>query len=194
MLHFIFLASGQCKLILNMHDMAYSGGMVGACEWMPPRETVAVFEAATDFEDAIDELMCSGFDRADLSVVASDKRVEEKLGHIYRTVAELEDDGTVPRSSYVAPESIHEAEGALVGGPFYVGAVAAIAFVLDYGGSLAAEIDGALLAGAAGGLIGFLFAKSIGNRHLRHQREQLARGGLLLWVADTRCSTHEARR
>jgi len=80
-------------------------------------ETVAVFEAATDFEDAIDELMCSGFDRADLSVVASDKRVEEKLGHIYRTVAELEDDGTVPRSSYVAPESIHEAEGALVGGP-----------------------------------------------------------------------------
>jgi hypothetical protein len=146
-------------------------------------ETVAVFEAATDFEDAIDELMCSGFDRADLSVVASDKRVEEKLGHIYRTVAELEDDGTVPhRSSYVAPESIHEAEGALVGGPFYVGAVAAIAFVLAYGGSLAAEIDGALLAGAAGGLIGFLFAKSIGNRHLRHQREQLARGGLLLWV------------
>jgi hypothetical protein len=84
-------------------------------------ETVAVFEAATDFEDAIDELMCSGFDRAELSVVASDKRVEEKLGHIYRTVAELEDDGTVPhRSSYVAPESIHEAEGALVGGPFYV--------------------------------------------------------------------------
>ncbi|MGA9486165.1 MAG: hypothetical protein WBV25_03690 [Methylocella sp.] len=145
-------------------------------------ETVAVFEAATDFEDAIDELMCSGFDRADLSVVASDERVEEKLGHKYRTVAELEDDGTVPRSSYVAPESIHEAEGALVGGPFYVGAVAAIAFVLAYGGSLAAEIDGALLAGAAGGLIGFLFAKSIGNRHLRQQREQMARGGLLLWV------------
>jgi hypothetical protein len=142
-------------------------------------ETVAVFETAADFEDAIDELMCSGFDRADLSVAAPDKRIKEKLGHPFRTVAELEDDAAVPRSSYVADESIHEAEGALVGGPFYVGAVAAAGFVLAYAGSLAAEIDGALLAGAAGGLIGFLFAKSIGNRH---QREQLARGGLLLWV------------
>jgi hypothetical protein len=73
------------------------------------------------------------------------------------------------------PSPIHEAEGVLVRDPFYVGAVAAAGFVLGYGGSLAAEIDGALLAGTAGGLIGFLFRR-------RHQREQLDHGGLLLWV------------
>ena len=145
-------------------------------------EAVAVFDTAADFEEAIDELMCSGFDRADLSFVAPDKRIAERLGHTYRTVAEVEDDAAVPRSAYVAPESIHEAEGALVGGTFYVGAVAAAGFILAYGGSLAAEIDGAFLAGTAGGLIGFIFAKYIGNRHLRYQRRQLARGGLLLWV------------
>ena len=66
--------------------------------------------------------------------------------------------------------------------PFYVGAVAAAGFVLGYGGSLAAEIDGALLAGTAGGLIGFLFARHIANLRRRHQREQLDHGGLLLWV------------
>jgi hypothetical protein len=98
-------------------------------------ETVAVFDTAADFEDAIDELMSSGFDRADLSFVAPDKRVEEKLGHPYRTVAEIEDDAAVPRSSYVAPESIHKAEGALVGIPFYIGAAAAAGLVLAYGGS-----------------------------------------------------------
>ena len=77
-------------------------------------ETVAVFDTAANFQDAIDELMSSGFGRADLRFAAAEKTIEEKLGHTYRTVAELEDDPAVPRSSYVAPESIHEAEGVLV--------------------------------------------------------------------------------
>jgi hypothetical protein len=47
---------------------------------------------------------------------------------------------------------------------------------------LVAEIKGAVLAGAAGGLMGFFFAKYIGGLYLRRQREQLAHGGLLLWV------------
>ncbi len=99
-------------------------------------ETVAVFHKPDNFQDAIDELMHSGFDRADLSFAASEKSIEEKLGHRYRKIAELEDDAAVPRSSYVGPESVHEAEAALVGIPFYIGAVAAAGLVLGYGGSV----------------------------------------------------------
>jgi hypothetical protein len=32
--------------------------------------------------------------------------VDEKLGHGYQSVAELEDEAAVPRSCYIAPESI----------------------------------------------------------------------------------------
>ena len=145
-------------------------------------ETVAVFHKPDNFQDAIDELMRSGFDRADLSFAASEKSIEEKLGHQYRKIAELEDDIAVPRSSYVAPESVHEAEAALVGIPFYIGAVAAAGLVLGYGGSLVAEIKGAVVAGTAGGLLGFFFARHIGSLHRSRQREQLRHGGLLLWV------------
>ena len=41
-------------------------------------ETVAVFHKPDNLQDAIDELMRSGFDRADLSFAASEKSIEEK--------------------------------------------------------------------------------------------------------------------
>ena len=143
-------------------------------------ETVALFKTADTLQDAIDDLLSSGFDRADLSLLASEKEVEKKLGHSYQTVAELEDDATVPRSCYVAPEAIGDAEGALVGGLLYVGAVAGA--TLASGGTLAATIKGAALTGGAGALIGSVFAMLVGHHHSHHLREQLGHGGLLLWV------------
>jgi hypothetical protein len=50
--------------------------------------------------------MSSGFDRADLSLLAPEKMVDEKLGHGYQSVAELQDEAAVPQSCYIAPESI----------------------------------------------------------------------------------------
>jgi hypothetical protein len=42
-------------------------------------ETVAVFDTAANFQDAIDELMSSGFDRADLSFAAAEKPSKKSL-------------------------------------------------------------------------------------------------------------------
>jgi hypothetical protein len=70
------------------------------------REAVGVFKTADTLQKAIDELMSSGFDRAELSLLAAEHTVEEKLGHKYRKVAELEDDVTIPRTCYVSNESI----------------------------------------------------------------------------------------
>jgi hypothetical protein len=61
---------------------------------MPPeneattvREAVGVFATPETLQEAIDELMSSGFDRADLSLLASEDAVEAKLGHMYRKAA-----------------------------------------------------------------------------------------------------------
>lgn len=146
------------------------------------REAVGYFVTANELQEAIDELLSTGFDRADLSLLASDRAVEEKLGHKYRKVAELEDEAKVARSSYLSREALGDAEGALIGGPFYVAASAAAGIIVASGGTMAAAIIGAALAGGAGGLIGVILAKLIGEGHAHHLQEQLEHGGLLLWV------------
>ena len=146
------------------------------------REAVGVFATPERLQEAMDELMTSGFDRADLSLLAAEKAVEEKLGHKYRKVAELEDDPAVPRAAYVSTESVGDAEGGVIGGLMYIGATAAAGAIVATGGTLAAAIAAAALAGGAGGVIGSILAKWIGDHHARHLQEQLDHGGLLLWA------------
>jgi len=156
------------------------------------REAVGYFGTADALQEAIDELMSSGFDRAELSLLAAEHTVEEKLGHKYRKVTELEDDAAVPRCCYISTASVGDAEGALIGAPLYVAAAAAAGAIVASGGTLVAAITGAALAGGTGGLIGFVLAKLVGDHHAHHLQEQLDHGGLLLWVR-TRDPEHEKR-
>jgi hypothetical protein len=146
------------------------------------REAVGAFSTPEALQEAIDELMSSGFDRADLSMLASETTVDEKLGHKYKKIAELEDDPIVPRCCYISTESIGGAEGGLVGGLMYVGATAAAGAVVATGGTLALVIAAAALAGGVGSLLGAILAKWVGDHHAHYLQEQLDHGGLLLWV------------
>ena len=156
------------------------------------REAVGVFHRSEDLQGAIDGLLSSGFHRAELSLLASEPAVEEKLGHRYEKVSALADDPTVPRAAYVSTEAIGDAQGGLIGGLTYVGAAVAAGAVVASGGTLAAVIAAAALAGGAGGLIGSGLAKWVGDHHAHHLQEQIERGGLLLWVR-TRNAEDEER-
>jgi hypothetical protein len=155
------------------------------------REAVGIFQSPDELQGAIDELLSSGFHRAEISLLASEAAVVEKLGHLYAKVDVLADDPQVPRTAYVAGEDIGDAEGGIIGGLVYVGATVAAGAVLVSGGTLLAVIAGATLAGGAGGLIGSVLAKWIGDHHAHHLQEQVERGGLLLWVR-TRDTVREA--
>jgi hypothetical protein len=146
------------------------------------REAVGVFHARDSFQAAVDELLNSGFDRAELSLLAGEKTVEEKLGHAYDKIGELEDDPTVPRRAYVGRDSLVEARTGVVGGLAYIGAIAAVGAVVASGGSLAAVIAAAVGAGGAGGVIGTLAARWLGRDRARDMQTQIDKGGLLLWV------------
>jgi hypothetical protein len=158
----------------------------------PIREAVGVFDTAERLQDAIDELLSAGFDRAELSLLASERAVEEKLGHAYRRVEALEDEARVPRTAFVSTESRGDAEGALIGGLMYVGAILAAGGIVASGGTLAGAVAAAALAGGAGAAAGSLFARLIEYHHADYLEEQLGRGGLLLWVR-TRTPEREAR-
>lgn len=155
-------------------------------------EAVGVFDDASTFQAAIDELLSSGFDRAEISLLANEHVIGEKLGHMYRKVEDAEDDTSVPRAAYVSTEAIGDAEGGLIGGLLYVGAVVAAGSIVASGGTLAGAITGAAVAGGAGGLIGSILAKFVGDHHAHYLQEQLDHGGLLLWVR-TRDGAHEKR-
>lgn len=76
------------------------------------REVVGVFNDETSLQEAIDELLTSGFDRAEVSLLAGEDAVVEKLGHKYKKVEEIEDHAAAPRADYVDAESVGEAKGA----------------------------------------------------------------------------------
>lgn len=156
------------------------------------REAVAVFTDGKAFEAAIEELESSGFDRAEISLLASPAAIEEKLGHRYEKVQRLADDPEAPRGAYVATESVGAGEGGLISGLAYVPAVTAAGAVVASGGALAAAIGAAAAVGGAGAALGTVLARWLGSRHAENLQAQLERGGLLLWVR-TRTAEREER-
>lgn len=145
-------------------------------------EAVGVFNDADSLQAALDDLQGNGFMRQELSILAGDKTVEEKLGHAYKRVEEAEDDPSAPRTIFVPNETIGEAEGSAVGLPLYVAATTATGIVAASGGTILSAIIAATAAGAAGAVIGVVLAGFIAKHHADFIQEQINHGGLILWV------------
>jgi VIT1/CCC1 family predicted Fe2+/Mn2+ transporter len=163
-------------------------GGIGTATWTyRAREAVGVFADPDALEAAVDALGRAGFDRAAISVLASEETVRERVGHLYRSAAEAADDARAPQAAFVSRHSRVEGEAAAVGIPFQIGGFAGAWAVVAAGGTLAAVIAATILGGAVAGGLGALLAHAVARRHAELVREQLARGGLVLWVG-----THDA--
>jgi hypothetical protein len=137
------------------------------------REVVAVFDDTKTLDDAVFALETRGFDRAAFSLLASEAAAEEKLGHRYQEVKEVEDDPKAPRAAFFSRVSRLEAD--------YLPAP-----ILASIGALVVAGVGAVLPVVVAAGTGALLGAALG--HVMHQHEatrvneQLGRGGLLLWV------------
>jgi hypothetical protein len=127
------------------------------------REAVAAFHSADDLQNAIDELLRSGFHRSALSLLATEAEVVAKLGHVYRKTTDLADDPTVPRTAYVSPEAVGDGQGAIIATLMYVAAGVLMGPVAAARGSFAQLAAAAALGGGAAGLLGTWLAKLIGE-------------------------------
>jgi hypothetical protein len=146
------------------------------------REVVGVFHDERALETAIDELQECGFDRAEISLLASERTVAQKLGHAYQKAAELEDEFSAARVAYVSREDYGAAEGGLISVLVYVGALAGAGAVVASGGALAGALLAAALSGGTGGVVGFGLARWLEHKRAERLHQQLEKGGLLLWV------------
>ena len=155
-------------------------------------EAVGIFHTAEDLQAAIDDLLTQGFNRMDLSILASERAIEDKLHEAYVPARDLEDRVEVPTTAFVSTESVGDAMGAVIGVLVYVPAMIGAAAVVASGGALAAAVTAALIAGGVGGSLGTVMAGMIGAAKAEEIEQHLKAGGLLLWVR-TRDQTHEER-
>ena len=136
---------------------------------------IAVFPNRDRLEVAIEELIGTGIDRSQVSLLASQASVEE-----------------IKRSRVVRVDETEEAtdradtgnvQGIMAGIPAYLAAVLAAGVTVASGGTLAGVALAALGGGAAGGLLGAGAAKAFGDSVDARYEEQLARGGIVVLVA-----------
>ncbi len=143
------------------------------------REAVAVFDEVYELDGAVEDLLKAGFKKTDMSLLASEDAVKQKLGHRYERVEELEDEPDAPRIAYRTRASIGDSDDVIVGTLTYLPAVVAAGTVVASEGVVAAAITATAIAGA---LIGTVLTRWLDKHHALQLQEQLDKGGLLLWV------------
>jgi hypothetical protein len=146
------------------------------------REVAGVFRSQDSLEAVVGDLLQTGFDRADIDLMASADVILERLGGMYAPVEELADVSQVPRRAFVAREDTTLTAAGAIGILTFIGATAAALGVVASGGALAAAIAAAAAGGGAAGGIGTLIARSLGRRHAEQIQALLEAGGLVLWV------------
>jgi hypothetical protein len=140
----------------------------------------------------VDELLMSGFDISDISVLAGRRSIERTFGYMYDDVTELVDDPETPFASFIDVASRTEARAAIVGVLFYAAALWAAYQVISAGGTLLAAASSGAVAGTLGALIGLSLVMLLNRHHAAYVGEQQARGGLPVWVM-TSDPTRETR-
>lgn len=145
-------------------------------------EVVAVFEDHDRLVEAIQELEMAGFNRSQMNLLTSRWDAEAKVGRKIEDVRELAHEGQAPTGTWVDRHELAEGRTALAGGLGYIGSIAAIGAVIASGGGLAAALAAAVAAGGVSGAAGAWLGNLISSGHADKVAEQVAHGGLLLWV------------
>jgi len=145
-------------------------------------EAVGVFDTFEDLQQAFYDLRMVGIHHSDISLLADEKVLKEKLGKSYWRSSELEDDPRAPRAHFVSEEAMGELEGAIAGGFFFVGSYIAMAALLTPVSTLAASIAAIAIGGSPSAVIGTLLARRVGKHHRDYYANQIKHGGILLWV------------
>ncbi len=145
-------------------------------------EAVGVFDTFENLQQAFYDLRMVGIHHSDISLLADETALKEKLGKAYWRSSDLEDDPRAPRAHFVSEEAIGELEGAIAGGFFFVGSYIAMAALLTPASTLAASIAAIAIGGSPAAVIGTLLARRVGKHHKDYYADQIVRGGILLWV------------
>lgn len=146
------------------------------------QEVVGAFPSAEALEDAAQELMSRGFDRAKLSLLARREAVQASGVSWPNRTAQFEDDPAAPRIAYVDHHDLALGQGAIIAALIYVGGGLTTLASLASGVDWQSAILFGLIAGCLATAVGFLGARHLARLTARKIEGELAGGGALLWV------------
>jgi len=151
------------------------------------RAVVALFDEMSAAQNAVQELVNHGFDRNDISVVASDRSA-------VRSGDDVVVDTTVETADGAAAGAgIGAVLGGLAGLLVGIGALAIPGIgPIIAAGPLAAALAGAGLGAATGGVIGALADAGVPEEQARYYEEGVRRGGVLVTVRAAEGMTSQA--
>jgi hypothetical protein len=143
-------------------------------------EAVGLFDDPEKLHAAISELVRAGVDRADISLLARDEEAERALER--ESTKDLAEDPGAPRESPITDTDVRQGRTLATSLGAVIAAFAASGVTVLTGGAAAAAIAAAVAAGGGIGFVGAALGKVAGEERARFLREQIDRGGILLWV------------
>jgi hypothetical protein len=152
------------------------------------REVVGAFPSADALEDAAQELMSRGFDRAKLSLLARREAAEASGIAWPNRTATFEDDPSAPRIAYMDHHDLALGQGAIIAGLIYVAGGLTTIIGFASGADWMTAILFGLIAGFLATAVGFLGARALARLTARKIDGELAGGGALLWVRTSKAS------
>lgn len=146
------------------------------------RETVALFQDEDKLFEAVNELEGSGFDRADISLLGRDSLFDSKPKRDVDDTHEAMESPSTPRDAVVSDTDIRQGRTLATG---LVGAAAgmgAAGVAVLTGGAALTALAAAAAVGVGSGAIVNAVGRQAGKSEEDFLREQVERGGIVMWV------------
>jgi hypothetical protein len=140
-------------------------------------EIVGVFRSAEAVETAVGELASAGWDRADMSLIGGKDLLPPDLG--LKPVESTDE----PDSAPVVKDDVRQMRTLTTGMAGTVAAFLAAGATIMSGGATLVAIIGAAVAGGGAAALMEALGHDVDQQREELLHEQLARGGILLWVA-----------
>ena len=144
------------------------------------REAVGIFDSEQKLQSAIFDLSINGFERYEISTLASETAIRKELCTTHPTSKLLADNLKTPRVINIAPEEIALAEGGIIS----IGILGGVAITMIVIGEVEMyhTVIATLAGGIIGAIIGSILAKFFDNAYKNRIYKQIKDGGLILWV------------
>jgi hypothetical protein len=166
-----------------MKEQAMDDSPAAVLDRVRVREVTGVFNSERALQQAVDDLLLSGFDRGDIDRVATLDEITETLGAAYVASEELADIPQAPRKPFFSTDDISAATAVVAS---VVASAAGLAAAFAVAASGVESIWGILGAAIAGAAVGGIAALLVGQRLAPERSEGLQplmeSRGLILWV------------
>lgn len=147
------------------------------------REVVGVAHSREELDALVDRLTTSGFDRGDISLMASHDAVVQKLRAIYRDPVEVAEAPKLPRRDLVTRDDVSSVSAVVFGTLVSVGSLGLALPIIASGGALATIIAAAMTGGMGATIIGKVIRdRIVKGLDAASLENDLLHGGLVVFV------------